>query len=382
MSKDYYGLLGVDKRSSQDDIKKAYRKLAMQYHPDRNKDDASAEAKFKEINEAYEVLKDEQKRSNYDRFGDAAGGGSSGFGGGQSGFSGFSKSSGFGGFSFFEDLFSDFSGGGRGQSSTKSSGDDLQHEAAITLEEAFHGKQIQIKYGTFVSCVDCTGSGAEKGSTVKKCGVCNGMGSTHQQQGFFTVERTCNSCNGEGEKIDSPCKGCTGSGRKRETKTLSINIPAGIEHGTQLRISGEGEAGFRKGRNGDLYLLIKIKQHELFERQEDDIHCQVPINMVCAALGGEIEVPTIDGTTAKINIAHGTQNGQTLRLKSKGMSKMKSKICGDMYVHLLVETPVHLTKKQKDILESFREATKDNDKTNPKTEGFFKKVCSFFKKDE
>ncbi|SOD91802.1 molecular chaperone DnaJ [Caenispirillum bisanense] len=374
MSKrDYYEVLGVAKGAGADDLKKAYRKLAMQYHPDRNPGDAGAEAKFKELNEAYDVLKDEQKRAAYDRFGHAAfeGGGP----GAGAGAGGFDFSSAFGG--GFADIFDEVFGaamGGRGRAGGGTQrGHDLRYNMEITLEDAFKGKKTTIKVPTSVGCETCSGSGAKPGSGASACGMCGGAGRIRAQQGFFTIERTCPTCGGEGRVIKDPCGDCGGSGRQHREKTLEVTIPAGVEDGTRIRLAGEGEAGMRGAPPGDLYIFLAIKPHRLFQRDGANILCKVPIAMTTAALGGAIEVPSIDGTRAKVTVPAGTQTGQQFRLKGKGMSVLRSPLRGDMFIQVTVETPVNLTKRQQELLKEFGEAGGDKD-TSPESSGFFKRV--------
>jgi molecular chaperone DnaJ len=382
MSKDFYKTLGVEKNASAEDIKKAYRKLAMKYHPDQNKGNAEAEGKFKEISEAYDVLKDEQKRAAFDRFGAAAfeGGGPGGRGG--AGFSG-GGFEGFGGaFSdIFEDMFGDMMGGGRGRaSSNQGRGSDVQYTMEITLEEAFHGKEEKIKITLNETCDVCKGSGAEAGSSAEGCATCGGAGRVRQQQGFFTIERTCPTCGGQGQIIKNPCKKCGGQGRLRKEKALKVKIPAGVEHGRRIRLGGEGEAGVRGGASGDLYVLLSVRPHKLFKRDGANLYCRVPILVTRAALGGEIEVPTIEGSRAKVKIPPGTQSGQQFRLKGKGMTMLKSEARGDMFVEIFVETPVNLNKKQQDMLKQL-EGSLDGDKGtshSPESSGFFAKAREFW----
>jgi molecular chaperone DnaJ len=376
MAEDYYSVLGVAKNASEDDLKKAYRKLAMQYHPDKNHGKPEAEKKFKAINEAYDVLKDPQKRAAYDRFGhDAfANGMSGGAGGGGGGFSGsFSD--------IFEDLFSEFTGGrARGAGQAQSSalrGSDLRYNLDVSLEDAFKGKQSTIKVTTSASCDTCHGTGAEKGSQPETCGTCNGRGAVRVQQGFFTVERTCGTCQGTGKVIKNPCKTCAGSGRVRREKTLSVTIPAGVEEGTRIRLAGEGEAGFRGGPAGDLYIFLSIRPHRIFKRDGANIYCSVPLPFTTASLGGHIEVPTIDGGRVKVTIPEGTQSGHQFRLRGKGMSVLRSQAKGDMYIEVAVETPVNLSKKQRDLLRDF-EAAGGTKSTNPESDSFFTKVKEFW----
>lgn len=381
MANDYYEILGVQRNSSDDDIKKAYRKLAMKYHPDRNKGDKSAETKFKEINEAYETLKDPQKKAAYDRYGheaykNAASGGGFNRGAG-GGFSGGEFHFNFGDESAFSDIFEGFFGGGRASGMHERAemrGSDLRYETSITLEDAFRGKEIELSIRTGVKCDNCNGTGSEGGVKPKTCPSCRGTGKMRFSQGFFMVERTCTACNGTGHIIEKSCKSCNGSGRINKTKTIKVSIPAGIEDGARIRLSGEGEAGLRGGRNGDLYIFVTVKQHKLFRREKDTIHCDVPISIVTAALGGEIEVPTIDGKKAVVKVPAGTQAGNILKLRGKGMSIMRSSLRGDMWVHARVETPVNLTKRQKELLQEF---DKEHN-AHPQSSGFFAKVKEFW----
>ncbi|HZH25773.1 MAG TPA: molecular chaperone DnaJ [Azospirillaceae bacterium] len=362
---DYYALLGVPKGASADELKKAYRKLAMQYHPDRNPGDKEAEQKFKDINEAYDVLKDEQKRAAYDRFGHAAF--EQGRGGG-GGFGGFDFGSGFA--DIFDEMFGDFMGGRR-QASGR--GSDLKYDMEISLEDAFKGSQATIRVPTLGPCDACKGTGAEGASQPAACPTCNGSGNVRATQGFFTIQRTCPTCHGQGRVIKDPCKVCSGAGRVRRDKTLQVNIPAGVEDGTRIRLAGEGEAGMRGASPGDLYIFISVAPHRMFQRDGANLHCRVPIPMTTAALGGTIEVPTIDGTRARLQVPEGTQSGAQFRLKGKGMSVLRSPARGDMYVEILVETPVNLNKKQQDLLREFEKAGGDS-VTSPQSTGFFAKV--------
>ena len=356
--RDNYEVLGVQRGASDAELKSAYRKLAMQYHPDRNPDNPEAEAKFKELNEAYDVLKDEQKRAAYDRFGhDAFAGG----GGGGAGFGGFAD--------IFDEMFGDFMGSRRG--STRR-GSDLRYNMAISLEEAFRGKRTEIHIPSSVQCGECNGSGAEKGTEPVTCPTCHGRGKVRAQQGFFTIERTCPRCGGNGTLIEKPCKACGGSGRIQKEKTLSVTIPAGVEDGTRIRLSGEGEAGQRGTPPGDLYLFLSIADHSIFQRDGSDIYCRVPLPMTTAALGGQIEVPTIEGRRARITVGAGTQSGKQFRLKGKGMSVLRSPARGDQFVEVVVETPVNLNKRQQELLEEF--AAGQNAKTSPQSAGFFDRV--------
>jgi len=376
MSQDYYELLGCSRTSSADDIKKAFRKLAMQHHPDRNQGDKDAEKKFKELNHAYDVLKDPDKRAAYDRYGAAAfenggmgPGGPSGFQGGQ----GFDFGSVFG--DIFDEMFGGAGGrGGRGGRADMR-GQDLRFNLEITLEQAYSGTEATVRVPSSVSCESCHGSGAEPGSKPHQCTTCHGRGRVRAQQGFFTVERACPTCHGAGQVIDKPCRACAGQGRVRRDKTLKVNIPSGVEDGTRIRLTGEGEAGARGGPAGDLYVFLSVRRHQLFEREGPDVHCKVPISMVQATLGGSIEVPTLDAKMARINIPAGAQGGHQFRLRGKGMPIVRSSQKGDMYIEIMVETPVNLTSRQKDLLKEFEKA---GSKTSPESEGFFSKVKEMF----
>ncbi|MCR5225352.1 MAG: molecular chaperone DnaJ [Alphaproteobacteria bacterium] len=379
---DYYSTLGVSKSATDDEIKKAYRKLAMKYHPDRNKGDKTAEEKFKEVNEAYETLKDPQKKAAYDRYGhdaykNAASGG--GFGGAGGGFSSQGFNFNFGSDTGFSDIFEEFFGGGMGGAGsryerTEMRGSDLRYDTTITLEDAFRGKDIELKLKTNVKCDKCNGTGSADGKKPKVCPSCHGTGKMRFSQGFFTVERTCSACNGTGHIIENSCTECRGAGRVSKSRTINVKIPAGIEDGARIRLSEEGEAGIRGGRAGDLYIFVTIKQHPLFRREGSSIHCDVPISFATAALGGEIEVPTIDGKKAVVKIPAGTQYGQMLKLRGKGMPIIRSSLRGDMFVHAIIETPVNLTDHQKELLTEF---DKDNT-SHPKSDGFFAKVKEFW----
>ncbi len=380
MSKrDYYEVLGVSKGASADEIKKGFRKKAKELHPDRNADNPDAEAQFKEANEAYDVLKDPERKAAYDRYGHAAfengmGGGGGGRAGGHPGgdfSSAFSD--------VFDDLFGDFMGGGgsRGGARQRATrGADLRYNLRLSLEEAFAGLHKTINVPTSVSCTSCDGTGAEGGAEPTTCPTCSGMGKVRAQQGFFTVERTCPTCSGLGQMIKNPCKTCHGHGRVEKDRSLSVNIPAGVETGTRIRLAGEGEAGLRGGPPGDLYIFIEVARHELFEREGNNLHCRVPVSMAKAALGGAIEVPTIDGGRGRVQIPEGSQSGRQMRLRGKGMPALRGGGTGDMFIELAVETPVNLTPRQKEILKEFDEISEEN--TNPETRSFFSSVKSFW----
>ena len=374
MSKrDYYELLGLTKGASPDQIKKAYRTKAKELHPDRNSENPEAESQFKEVNEAYDVLKDSEKKAAYDRFGHAAfegGMGGSGRNSGQGDFtSAFSD--------VFDDLFGDFMGGGRssGGRNRASRGSDLRYNLRVTLEEAFSGLQKSIHVPTSVQCSACRGTGAESGSEPTNCPTCSGMGKVRATQGFFTVERTCPSCSGTGQIIKNPCRNCKGVGRIDKDKSLSVNVPAGVETGTRIRLSGEGEAGMQAGPSGDLYIFIEVEDHKIFSRDGMNLFCRVPVSMSSAALGGDIEVPTIDGGRSRVKIPQGSQSGRQMRLRNKGMPAIKSSQIGDMFIELAIETPVNLTSRQKELLLEFEKLSEDN---NPESKSFFSSVKSFW----
>ncbi len=365
---DYYELLGVGREASPDELKKAFRKIAMECHPDRHPNDKTAEQRFKDINEAYDVLKDEQKRAAYDRFGHAA------FEQGRGGNGDFGFAGGFA--DIFEEMFGSMMGGRGGQGGANR-GNDLRYNLEITLEEAFKGRETQVRVATLAVCDACQGAGAEAGSKPANCPTCRGAGRVRTQQGFFTMERTCPTCHGAGKVIDNPCRPCGGQGRVRKEKTLNVTIPPGVEDGTRIRLASEGEAGLRGGTNGDLYIFLALKAHRLFQREGANIHCHAPIAMSTAALGGTIEVPTIDGSRAKVAIPPGTQAGHQFRLRGKGMSVLRSHTRGDMFVQVSVETPVHLSKRQQELLREF-EKEGDSHHTSPESAGFFAKVKEFF----
>jgi molecular chaperone DnaJ len=369
---DFYELLGVQRGASAADIKKAYRKLAMQHHPDRNPGDKASEHKFKELSEAYEILKDDQKRAAYDRFGHAAFENAGG-GPGAGPFGGFGNAGGFA--DIFDEMFGEFMGGQR--SGAQGRGSDLRYNLEISLEEAFKGKQTSVRVPTLAPCEGCKGSGAEAGSKPVTCPTCKGSGRVRAQQGFFTIERTCASCQGAGRVIERPCKICGGQGRVRKEKTLAVNIPPGVEDGTRIRLAGEGESGTRGAAPGDLYIFLSLAPHRIFQRDGANIHCRVPIAMATAALGGSLEVPVIDGGRAKITVPPGTQTGHQFRLRGKGMSVLRSQARGDMYVQAVVETPMNLTKRQQELLREF-DKEGEAGKTSPESEGFFSRVKEFF----
>jgi len=369
MSKrDYYEVLGVTRTSTEVELKAAFRKLAMQHHPDRNPGDKDCDHRFKEINEAYDVLKDGDKRAAYDRFGHAA------FEhGGMGGGHGFGADFG----STFADIFEGIFGMGsaRGRSSGRERGSDLRYNMEITLDEAFRGKTAQIRIPTSVVCEACSGSGAKVGTKPKPCSSCGGAGKIRHAQGFFTLERTCPTCHGRGQVIDDPCKVCGGGGRVTRERTLSVNIPAGVEDGTRIRLAGEGEAGLRGGPPGDLYIFLEVASHEFFQRDGADLYCRVPISMASAALGGEFEVPAIDGSKVKFKVPSGTQTGRRFRLAGKGMPVLRAKQTGDMYVQVAVETPQNLTKRQRELLAEFEKLS--SEVTQPESAGFFSRVKEF-----
>jgi molecular chaperone DnaJ len=376
--RDYYDVLGVARGASSEELKKAYRQKAKELHPDRNSDNPNAEAQFKEVNEAYDVLKDADKKAAYDRFGHAAfdggmGGGGArgpqGFGGGNADFaSAFSD--------VFEDLFGDFMGGrGGGGRSRAQRGSDLRYNLRVSLEEAYQGVQKTINVPSSVSCDTCRGSGAEGGAEPVTCPTCSGMGKVRAQQGFFTVERTCPTCNGMGQIVKNPCRSCGGAGRIEKERSLSVNIPAGVETGTRIRLAGEGEAGLRGGPSGDLYIFIEVREHPIFQRDGVNLFCRVPISITTAALGGEVEVPTIDGGRSRVKVPVGAQTGKQMRLRSKGMPALRGAGIGDMVLELAVETPVNLTSRQREILIEFEKLSEEN---NPEGKSFFSKVKGFW----
>ena len=371
MSKrDYYDVLGVPKGSEKDAIKKAYRTKAKELHPDRNSDNPNAEAQFKEVNEAYEVLKDAEKKAAYDRYGHAAfesGGVGTGFGGSGDFSSAFSD--------VFDDLFGDFMGGGRGGRKQQSRGSDLRYNLSISLEDAFAGLQKTINVPSSVACGSCNGTGAAGGSSPTTCPTCSGLGKVRATQGFFTVERGCPTCSGAGQIIKNPCSSCRGQGTQKKDRALSVNVPPGVETGTRIRLAGEGETGPRGGISGDLYIFIEVSKHKIFERDGLNLFCRVPVSMAKASLGGEVEVPTIDGGRSRVRIPAGSQSGRQMRLKGKGMPAIKTVQKGDMFIEMAVETPVNLTARQKELLQEFEELSEDN---NPETNSFFSSVKTFW----
>ncbi len=375
--RDYYEVLGVSKGASADELKKAYRTKAKELHPDRNSDNPNAESQFKEVNEAYDCLKDPEKKAAYDRFGHAAFEG--GMGGGRGGGAGYQGQGDFASaFSdVFDDLFGDFMGGrgGGGGRSRAARGADLRYNLRVTLEEAYAGMAKTINVPSSVQCDGCNGSGAENGAEPTTCPTCSGMGKVRAQQGFFTVERTCPTCGGLGQIIKNPCKKCGGSGRTERERSLSVNIPSGVETGTRIRLAGEGEAGMRGGPTGDLYIFIYVQEHPIFQRDGVTLHCRVPVSMTSAALGGDIEVPTIDGGRSRVKIPAGSQSGRQMRLRGKGMPPLRGSGHGDMFIELAVETPVNLTSKQKELLKEFEKLSEDN---NPESKSFFGSVKDFW----
>ena len=373
MSKrDYYEVLGVSSSASEAELKKAYRTKAKELHPDRNSDNPNSESQFKEVNEAFDVLKDQNKKAAYDRYGHAAfeggsaGPGAGGFHGGGDFSSAFSD--------VFEDLFGDFRGNQNGRQRA-SRGSDLRYNLNISLEEAFSGLQKKITIPSSVNCNDCNGTGASGGAEPTTCPTCSGMGKVRAQQGFFTVERGCPTCSGMGQIIKNPCQKCKGSGQEEKERSLSVNIPSGVETGTRIRLSGEGEAGVRGGPSGDLYIFTEIAEHKIFERDGKNLYCRIPVSMTTAAIGGEIEAPTIDGGRSRVKIPNGSQSGRQMRLRSKGMPALRGSGNGDLFIELAVETPVNLTSEQKDLLKQFEALSVDN---NPHSKNFFSSVKSFW----
>ncbi len=366
---DYYEVLGITRTADGKEIKTAFRSLAMKFHPDRNPDNPTAEQSFKEINEAYEVLKSEDKRAAYDRFGHAAF--ENGGQGGPGGFGDFGSSMG----DIFEDIFGDMMGGRRRSSGGRERGADLRYNMEVTLEEAFEGKTAQIDIPSAVSCEECSGTGAKPGSSPSTCATCAGNGRVRANQGFFSVERTCPTCQGRGEIISDPCGECSGAGRVTKERSLSVNIPEGIEDGVRIRLTGEGEAGSRGGATGDLYIFISVKPHEFFQRDGSDLYCRIPVSMITAALGGQFEVTTLDASKARVKIPEGTQTGKQFRLRGKGMPIMRSQNQGDLYIQVVTETPQKLSRKQRELLEEFEKlSSKEN---SPESTGFFSRMKNF-----
>jgi len=376
--RDYYEVLGVGKSTPQEAIKKAYRKLALKYHPDRNKGDKTSEEKFKEASEAYHVLSDKERRQNYDQFGHAAFDGA----GGRGGFANFDFTNAFSdifGSDIFDDFFDGFGGdrrsGRRRQSENR--GVDLRYDLTISLEDAYSGKKQEIKYSSSDKCDRCNGHGSEPGSSPSECSACGGHGQVRSNQGFFTVQQTCHQCGGSGEEISNPCKNCKGIGKKQTYKKLSVTIPKGVDDGTRIRLSGKGEAGVKGSSNGDLYIFINVNSHDIFKRSEENLFFEFPISIADAALGTILEVPTIGGGKAKVKIPTGTQTGKQFRLRDKGMPIMRSRDYGDLYIRVITEVPISLNKEQKELLEKFR--TLENNKTTPNIRNFFEKARNFWK---
>ncbi|MDR1475754.1 MAG: molecular chaperone DnaJ [Holosporales bacterium] len=369
--KDYYSVLGVSRNSSQDELKKAYRKLAIKYHPDKNQGDKSAEEKFKEINEAYDVLRDEQKRAAYDRYGTNPGpGGNSG--------SGFSENFDFAeGFSNFGEIFEEMFGGAFGRRDSGNNraqpGSDIRYDLSISLEDAYRGRKTTLRFSTLVRCPSCGGNGSEGNNKPAPCPACGGRGSVRYNQSFITIEKTCQTCGGSGSILSDPCKKCSGSGRIKGDKNLEINIPPGIMSGGQIRITGEGEAGFKGAPAGNLYVFVTVNSHKVLVRRDHDLYCSVPISFTTAALGGEIRVPDLDGSDNVVKISAGTQTGAKFKIKGKGMPILNSSRRGDFFVEVVLETPVSLSKRQKEILEKF-DGEKDEQTNHPKSSEFWKKL--------
>jgi len=376
--KDYYEVLGVIKSASADEIKKAYRKLALKYHPDRNKDNKEAEAKFKEASEAYHVLSDKGRKANYDQFGHAAFEGQ----GGRGGFSNFDFSNAFSdifGSDIFDDFFEGFGGTSR-RTRRRSSGyrgEDLRYDLSISLEDAYKGIKQEINFSSTETCNKCKGSCAEPGSKPISCSACAGQGRVRSSQGFFTIQQTCPECSGSGEQISNPCKECRGVGKKQTRKKISTNIPRGVDEGTRIRLSGKGEAGIKGGENGDLYIFVSVDSHNIFKRSEENLFFEFPISFTDATLGTTVEVPTIDGGKAKIKMPAGTQHGKQFRLRGKGMPIIRSKDFGDLYIRVITEIPTSLTREQKHLLEQFKKL--EDSKTNPTIKNFFEKAKKFWK---
>ena len=376
MSKrDYYEVLGVDKSSKKEDIKKAYRKLALKYHPDKNKGDKGAEEKFKEASEAYHVLSDDKRKASYDQFGHAA------FqGGGQGGFGNFDFSSSFS--DIFEDVFGDlgdfgFASSGRSRRRSNNRGNDLRYDVSIDLNDAFNGTEKKINYTTYKKCRTCSGNGSKLGSKPSVCNYCGGQGRVRSSQGFFTIQQTCPECSGEGEKITNPCNSCSGMGKSQSNESVSVKIPKGVDDGTRIRLAGKGEAGNKGGTNGDLYLFVTVEPHNIFKRAEENLYYELPISIADAALGTTVEVPSIDGGKTKIKIPSGTQSGKQLRLRGKGMPILRRNISGDLYIRIVTEVPTSLSKRQKELLAEFKNL--EDNKSNPLIKSFFDKAKKFWK---
>tara|TARA_B100001996_G_scaffold369780_1_gene343528 strand:+ start:901 stop:2037 length:1137 start_codon:yes stop_codon:yes gene_type:complete len=374
--RDYYDVLGVNKSADKEEIKKAYRKLALKHHPDKNKGDKSSEEKFKEASEAYHVLSDEKRKANYDQFGHAAFQGA----GGQGGFSNFDFSSSFS--DIFEDVFGDFGDFGFGKQSrggrSRNRGNDLRYDISINLNDAFIGTEKKVNYTTYKKCKTCSGSGAKPGSKPSACSYCGGQGRVRSSQGFFTIQQTCPECGGEGQKITNPCGNCNGMGKQQSNENVAVKIPQGVDDGTRIRLAGKGEAGSKGGSNGDLYLFISVEPHNIFKRSEENLYYELPISFTDAALGSTVEVPSIDGKKTKIKIPSGTQSGKQLRLKGKGMPVLKRNIYGDLYIRIITEVPTSLTKRQKELLTEFK--TLEDTKSNPLIKSFFEKAKKFWNK--
>ena len=376
MSKrDYYEVLGVNKSAQKEEIKKAYRKLALKYHPDKNKGDKSAEEKFKEASEAYHVLSDDKRKASYDQFGHSAFQGA----GSQGGFSNFDFSSSFS--DIFEDVFGDLGdfgfSSGRARRRSNNRGNDLRYDISIDLNDAFSGIEKKINYTNYKKCKTCTGSGAKPGSKPTACSYCGGQGKVRSSQGFFTIQQTCPQCGGDGEKITNPCNNCSGIGKLQSNESVSVKIPKGVDDGTRIRLAGKGEAGSRGGGNGDLYLFVSVQPHSIFKRSEENLYFELPISIADAALGTTVEVPSIDGGKTKIKIPSGTQTGKQLRLRGKGMPILRRNIYGDLYIRIITEVPTSLTKKQKELLVEFK--TLEDTKSNPLIKTFFDKAKKFWK---
>jgi len=377
MSKrDYYEVLGVNKTSKKDEIKKAYRKLALKYHPDKNKGDKVSEEKFKEASEAYHVLSDDKRKANYDQFGHAAFQGA----GGQGGFGNFDFSSSFS--DIFEDVFGDlgdfgFGSSGRSRRRSNNRGSDLRYDISIDLKNAFTGTEKKINYTTYKKCKTCSGSGAKPGSKPSACSYCGGQGKVRSSQGFFTIQQTCPQCSGEGEKITNPCSNCSGTGKTQSNESVSVKIPKGVDDGTRIRLAGKGEAGNKGGGSGDLYLFVSVKPHSIFQRSEENLYYELPISIADAALGTTVEVPSIDGGKTKIKIPSGTQSGKQLRLRGKGMPILRRNVSGDLYIRIVTEVPASLTKRQKELLAEFKNL--EDTKSNPLIKSFFDKAKIFWK---